>query len=117
MSKELYREILKELKNEFPTVSKIEVDYEGSGDSFDDFYNTKVEYTDNKELDDEKIKDFVFSKLDDPIWECIKNSGADFNNEGCRGTVTIDLDNLEIKCDCYGYYTETKFEGEYSYFD
>jgi len=82
---------IKNLKNKFPNLEQINIEYQGSGDSFDDFWNL----TTTPESDIEQ------SDIEDLLWYAIDNSDANFNNEGSEGEIIIDLDNEKMSIDNY----------------
>lgn len=74
-------EALKSLASEHPEIESITVAYYGSGDSFEEFHD--IECHPEGDLD--------VSDIEDLLWEAIEKSDANFNDEGCCGTVTIRL--------------------------
>jgi len=116
MHKKVAKEVLKELKEKYPTIDKITVQYEGSGDSFGDFWDYEFEYAEGApELsgqEEEKAKEEIMNAFDDEIWDLMDKAGANFNDDGSEGHVYIDLKNLNVSADCYEKYTETRYSGE-----
>ena len=113
------KSFLLKIKKEIPSLSIIRVEYEGSGDSFGDFYSYNYKQIEPKELNIENIytdkESFSSFKLltnseigdlliggldiDDLLWYALNSSEADFNNGGSQGTITIDLVKLTIDVD------------------
>ena len=110
------KKLLKAFKLKFPNVVNLSVQFEGSGDSFSDFWDlectVKEDAPEVKINGDELILKEKFDK--DSSWEREEkvvndlffkimdlNDSVDFNNEGCRGTITIDfikgLINLNVE--------------------
>ena len=85
------KQTIKDLKVKFPNINKISIEYIGSGDSFEDFWNLKT----TPESDIEQ------SDIEDLLWYAIDNSDANFNNEGSEGEIIIDLDNEKMSIDNY----------------
>lgn len=85
------KEEIKNLKIKFPEVKEIKIEYTGSGDSFDDFWNLITTPESNIEQSD----------IEDLLWYAIENSDANFNNEGSEGEIIIDLDNEKMSIDNY----------------
>jgi hypothetical protein len=128
-------EILASLKKNYPNTGFITISYEGSGDSFNDFYDcnayAKCSLKNPKLLDSfsekgrpqsedlENIsKDLHETKniLDSCIWSVLESHDeVNFNNDGCEGEITFDLDNDKIIV--YNRYrvTETVDSPDYEY--
>lgn len=85
------KEEIKKLKEQFPEVSKINIEYRGSGDSFEDFWN----------LESTPESNIQQSDIEDLLWYAIDNSEANFNNEGSEGEIIIDLEKEEMSIDNY----------------
>ena len=85
------KEEIKKLKKQFPEVIKINIEYRGSGDSFEDFWN--LETTPESNIQQEDIENL--------LWYAIDNSDANFNNEGSEGEIIIDLENEKMSIDNY----------------
>lgn len=81
------------LKKKYPGTTNIEITYYGSGDSFEDF---DVESDGSDEVLNEDVESL--------LWHYIDVAGADFNDEGGRGTIDIDLKKGTIRIVDY-YYT------------
>lgn len=85
------KQAIKDLKIKFPTIEKINIEYNGSGDSFNDFWNLESIPESNIEQED----------VEDLLWYAIDNSEANFNNEGSEGEIIIDLVNEKMSIDNY----------------
>lgn len=93
---------IKRIKQAHPTISSISVQFEGSGDSFSDFYNHNVLTwsagtfsTFEGGLSAINVDGFDIGDL---FWKIIEEDGrADFNNEGSRGSINIDFKEGVIK--------------------
>jgi hypothetical protein len=81
-----------ELKKQHPLLESVSIQYHGSGDSFEEFWdiNTTPEGIDIRE-----------DEMDDLLWYAIENSDADFNNDGSDGTITIDIKSKQLSIDNY----------------
>lgn len=77
---------IKDLKAKFPDVKEINIEYRGSGDSFEDFWN--LETTPDSSISQEDVESL--------LWHAIENSDANFNNEGSEGDIKIDLINEKL---------------------
>lgn len=110
------KKLLKAFKLKFPNVVNLSVQFEGSGDSFSDFWDLectvkegtpevkinghelilkeKFDKDSSWEREEKAVNDLFFKIMD-------LNTSVDFNNEGCRGTITIDfikgLINLNVE--------------------
>jgi len=85
------KQAIKDLKIKFPTIEKINIEYNGSGDSFNDFWNLESIPESNIEQED----------VEDLLWYAIDNSEANFNNEGSEREIIIDLVNEKLSIDNY----------------
>ena len=85
------KQAIKDLKIKFPTIEKINIEYNGSGDSFNDFWN--LESIPESIIEQEDVEDL--------LWYAIDNSEANFNNEGSEGEIIIDLVNEKLSIDNY----------------
>ena len=85
------KETIKSLKNKFPGTMEIKIEYRGSGDSFEDFWNLESIPESNIQQED----------VEDLLWYAIDNSEANFNNEGSEGEIIIDLINEKLSIDNY----------------
>ncbi len=117
MDKKVAKEVLKEYSQKYPNIKKVKIQYEGSGDSFNDFWDYQFEYMDNTvDVNEEEVKDELLRIFDGVIDTLFEEVGANFNNDGSEGTFTIDLKKLNLEMDCYEKYTETRYSGKSSYF-
>lgn len=119
LRRRLYDILMDEISAKYGNViSRIVVQYEGSGDSFSDFWDYEVELKEGMKLEakESEVFSYIMEKLDEPIWECLEQLGADFNNDGSEGHVYIDFVNKTIKCNNYERYTETRYVGEVEFF-
>lgn len=108
------QEVCKKIKEYNNNISYVEIQYYGSGDSFGDFFNLTASDKDNKNIkvNESIIIDFIY----DYCCDIFNNSRyVDFNNDGCEGTITIDVDNETTKLDNYIIIKETKSTGEEIY--
>lgn len=103
----VYQTLIK-MKKEFPIAKTISVDYSGSGDSFDSFYSVISE--EDIELNE---REFI-NEYEDILFAAINKTQADFNNEGSRGTVTFDLENIKVYTDNYFYISTEEYDGKYT---
>ena len=87
------KERILEYKEKYPGIKSMSISYNGSGDSFDDFYDTDFEKY-NPDSKDIEVQD-----IEDLCWFAINNSEADFNNEGSQGVIIIDFEDLVLKID------------------
>jgi hypothetical protein len=90
------------LKNKFPNLEQINIEYHGSGDSFGDFWNLTTIPESNIEQSD----------IEDLLWYAIENSEADFNNEGSEGEIVINLKDEKLTIDNYWIVYEREPTGE-----
>lgn len=79
----------------------VEVDYQGSGDSFDSFYNCSADY---EFLNEPGINDL--------LWEAIEKSQANFNNEGSEGKITFYLKDKKVNIKNYWITYETELSDD-----
>lgn len=93
MTQEQYRETFRQLKEEYPEAKSISVDYYGSGDSFDEYHNVQI--------DEEYNNNFNINKYENLLDAALEHSEADFDNDGCNGTITIDLMDETVSVDNY----------------
>lgn len=90
---------IKKIKQAHPTISSISVQFEGSGDSFSDFYNHNIlVWSAGTFSNFEGGMSAIGFDIDDLFWKIIEQDGrADFNNEGSRGSINIDFKEGVIK--------------------
>ena len=104
------KKYIQELAERFPDVRRISVEYYGSGDSFDSFYDLSFETNDGKPMEydwNERTKLMNETAMNELLWDAIERSEADFNNEGSRGYVHINLDNTTLEVENY-YIVQTE---------
>jgi hypothetical protein len=100
-----------QLKETFPKAATIEVSYEGSGDSFGDFWSVTAYDSDNKELKDYSSGE-IQHIIEDYCFEVFEMSGEpDFNNDGSEGTIKFDILNQVTTLDNYTKYVESRHTG------
>lgn len=95
------KQTIKDLKVKFPNINKISIEYIGSGDSFEDFWN----------LETTPESDIEQSDIEDLLWYAIDNSEANFNDEGSEGEIIIDLVNEKLSIDNYWIVYEREHSG------
>lgn len=76
---ETIREQIEFLSKKYPGLDKIEIQYYGGGDSFDSMYSNTNGVNE--------------SDYEDLVWQLIEKTQADFNNDGSKGDILIDLKN------------------------
>lgn len=111
-----HKKYIQQLAERFPDVKRISVDYYGAGDSFDSFNDLIFE---NKEGQASPLLSFDYkervsllneSAMNGLLWDAIERSDADFNNEGSRGYVHINLDTITLEVENY-YVVQTDVLG------
>lgn len=100
------KKYIQELAERFPDVRRISVEYYGSGDSFDSFNDLTFEKNDGTTSDyssDWKQRSELLNEtaMNGLLWDAIERSEADFNNDGSRGYVHINLDNTTLEVENY----------------
>jgi hypothetical protein len=105
------KQALQKLSEKFPDAKVVKVSYQGSGDSFEDFYDVEVEEGKLKK-DDEFIE-----AADGLLWYAIEHSAADFNNEGSEGSIKFDFENMKLSIDNYYYERVSSPSGEQEFGD
>ena len=101
------QESIKKIKELYPDAEQIIIEYNGSGDSFSDFYNCYF-LPDNIRIE----PDMNNPTLNDLLWYAIENSDADFNNDGSEGEIIIDLVNNKVSIDNYYIVQEREPSGK-----
>ena len=83
---------ISDLGAKYPTLENVSIEYHGSGDSFEEFWNTETtpDGIDITEKDMEELLDYA-----------LEHSDADFNNDGSDGTIIIDFIKKEMSIDNY----------------
>lgn len=94
------KEKLKILADKYPDFEKVDLDYYGSGDSFESY---DVNITPCSAENYKKINNEDFEEL---FWDMVERADSNFNNDGSRGTVTFNLKELTISIDDYCIYIE-----------
>lgn len=80
MDKQQAKEYIQQVRKDNPELISISIDYYGSGDCFDEFTHGSVKgIPQDFELD----QDF--------LWYLLEQSDANFNDDGCQGTVIVTL--------------------------
>ena len=101
------KKYIQELAERFPDVRRISVDYYGSGDSFDSFNDLTFEKNDGTTSDyssldwKQRFELLNETAMNELLWDAIERSEADFNNEGSRGYVHINLDTTTLEVENY----------------
>jgi hypothetical protein len=93
------KETIAELKERFPAAAKITVGYQGSGDSFDSFFDFTIEDSKGKVIEPgSRDENDFYSIADTYIWDIMDRavSSPDFNNDGSEGRVIFDLVNKVV---------------------
>ena len=100
-----------QLKEKFPTATNIEIAYEGSGDSFGDFWEVTAYDADGKEIKDASTSD-ILNIVEDYCHEIFDMSGQpNFNDDGSEGYIKFDILNQVTTLDNYEKYTDTRHTG------
>lgn len=103
--KQLAFHLLK-LKKQNKDLKKIYVTFEGSGDSFDEFYDVEITLSNGKILYNLKDLSYEDYSLEDILFNIIDLTDADFNNDGSRGTISIDFEKFNYVCEVEHYVTD-----------
>lgn len=107
------KKYIQQLAERFPDVRRISVEYYGAGDSFDSFYDLSFENKDGQASPllsfdyKERVALMNETEMNGLLWDAIERSDADFNNEGSRGYVHINLDNTTLEVENY-YIVQTE---------
>jgi hypothetical protein len=102
-----HKKYIEELAERFPNSKRISVEYYGSGDSFDSFNDLTFTRRDGTPYDYDEVSWNNRSELMNEmemnglLWDALERSGADFNNEGSRGYVHINLDTTTLEVENY----------------
>jgi hypothetical protein len=114
MSNVSKKEVYAALKEKYPELTTLEVEYYGSGDNFDDFHTITGFDKDGNGLDISTGE--VYGIIDDYCFHIFDMSGQiDFNDEGSEGTIKFDLVNNITTLDNYQIYRETRHTGTEEY--
>ena len=84
------KQTIKDLKVKFPNINKISIEYIGSGDSFEDFWN----------LETTPESDIEQSDIEDLLWYAIDNSDANFNSCEIMFLSYRAFKVLQMVCNC-----------------
>jgi hypothetical protein len=105
------KEIMAQLTEAFPAAVKFNIEYNGSGDDFNSFYDFDAEDANGKSLD---ISETEFMRIaEDFVWDMFERSpNVDFNDGGCEGEVTFDMINKVVTLHNYYIVKETVSTGE-----
>lgn len=102
-----FREMLEEIKKDYPAAKKIEVTYGGAGDSFDGFYDYSI--TEGEGDITHRFDD----KYDELLNAAVEATGDSFTNDGSQGTIHIDLVNNKVWAEHYYNVMETVKDSDY----
>lgn len=105
------KEVLAQLAEKFPAATKFTIEYNGSGDSFDSFYNFDAEDAGGKSL---PINENDFMGIaEDFIFDIFERSGnPNFNDDGSEGTVEFDMVNKVVTLHNFWIIRDTQSTGE-----
>ena len=96
-----------EFKSKYPSVISLSCGFHGSGDSFDEFSDYEGVWLDENSTKvqiPEDALDMIFHDFNDILWDIIdKDDRADFNNEGCSGTIKVNLKNGRVVFKIHDY--------------
>ena len=110
-----YKKFIESLAERFPDVKKISVQYYGSGDSFDSFDDITFETKDGSPYQHNNWNDNYAllneNEMNGLLWDALERSGADFNNDGSRGYVHIDLEKITLEVENYYIVQSEEFGG------
>ena len=106
----MVRDFFNQIKTEIPHLSHIEIHYYGSSDSFDDF--NSFEAYDKSGNYFEFGYDFC-SRHIEVLYTLVEKVGADFNNDGAEGTISIDLLTGRITVDNFSIYCQSIADGSF----
>lgn len=98
--------LLSVLSINYPEVETIKVEGAGSGDSFDSFYEFTFTPDDCFSVGLENNMD-----LETLLWEAVNQSTANFDNEGSRVEILINLKTKKITIDTW-FYVESEEHDE-----
>lgn len=107
----------------YPGLKKAEVTYNGSGDSFEGFWDMNFEFTgpNQKKMNEAKYSATFMENAEDILHHALDNSEANFNDEGSEGTIYINFENGTMSIDNYYFTTQSypsgtrEFTGEEEY--
>jgi hypothetical protein len=100
------KDTYKELKTLVPkNAAKIVIEYYGSGDSFSSFHGTTIYDADNRDITGSSNVFDIERTACDYMFDIFDQTGyVNFNNDGCAGTVTFDLDHFATTLENKSYY-------------
>ena len=98
MSEEFVKDEVKRLKDLYPKLKSLTINYNGAGDSFNEFWNFNPVWEEEVPFSEQIDWNVDFEEL---LWYAINNSEADFNNDGSEGEILIDLENSTLSIDNY----------------
>lgn len=107
MTQKELQKALQKLKTDYPDIRKYKVEFYGSGDSFDDFYDTDIEFYPVVMGSINDITESINDEINYVLWAIIELTDADFNNSGCNGVITIDFEKETYDCEIQHYVTDT----------
>jgi hypothetical protein len=113
-----YVEKIKELSMKFlkqhQDVGRVKSRFQGSGDSFGEFYDMEIYNKKDKLLEDFSVE--WSNELEDLLYAIIQNDGrAYFDNDGSTGYIDIDFVNNKIKIEVAYYELVSNSDGECEY--
>lgn len=95
MTQEQYKGYFQNMRMDYPGVKEIKIFYYGSGDSFEDW---NIEEVDGEYSD--KCNNFT-EKYTDLLDQALEHSDANFNDDGCDGYITVNIENETLTIDNY----------------
>ncbi len=90
------------LKNKYPSVTEIYINYYGSGDSFEGYDASCTPH----------IEEFSDSEVEDIMEEMIERADSNFNNDGSRGTIIINLADKSVNIEDYSQFMSEELNAE-----
>ena len=114
-AKEKYTSFVTRLLAAVPNACFIWCDFSGSGDSFDSFNNVEIQDSDSRWINTPEATTFA-SAAEDEIgfiwWKLIEGPlNSNFNNDGSRGDITINLKTGRVSADGEWYTSGTESSG------
>jgi len=111
-SKKKINELIQKLLEKYPRTVTIQGSYDGSGDSFDAISSQRLLDENGEEFDSTDATTIlrgIFLLVIDI------DGRSNFNNEGCRGDIEIDVKTGKIKIEVEFYEVVAHSDGEYEY--
>jgi hypothetical protein len=108
------KKYIQELASRYPNVKKISVDYYGAGDSFDSFNDLDFETKDGKPTGYDWKQRYELlneTQMNGLLWDALERSSADFNNDGSRGCVIINLEDTKLEVENYYIFQSEELGG------